>query len=378
MAETVFNIHAPYDIREEVMTAVTTPAVAGARARRRRLRAAGGVVAAMVAIGAAFLWLLPNVTGADGTSHDITCSNAQRVIDWNLAEAAMPHRHFTSGPVGQKKKLKYQEDKLVRAQKAKDRLVECQKKDGTSTTTTSTAPKGSPKGPCDVDFAPYRAEGNRFGPKPVEVSSVGDVGKVLKAWSDGLKSPFQTAVGSQALYLVDGGISGDEVQAKADFYQHNRAEWSKANAKLRAIVARASSVTLERTNRAYNTQEAVKGDNSCVAPGVKDATSGGQKWVLVIHLSSRDGGRTVRLVVDCDFQIQEFAPAPSHHEAAPVTTTTRPYVPPVTTTTRPYVPPPPPSTTAPPPTTTTTVTTTTVVKGDQHDDCDLMPHSPGC
>lgn len=352
----MFNIHAPYDIREEVMTAVTTPAVAGARARRRRLRAAGGVVAAMVAIGAAFLWLIPSITGADGNSHDITCDNVQAVINWNLSEAASPSKHFTSGPVGQAAKSEYQTVKIVRAQKAKDVMRKCQMKEGTITSTT---PKGLPRGPCDgVHFAPYDTDGNKFGPKPVDVTGSGDVARVVKAWSDGLKvNPHQTAVGSQARYLVDDGISGEQVQAKANFYQHDRAEWSKANAKLRAIVGRADSVTLEQTNVRYNTQEAIKGANSCVAPGVKDATSGGQKWVLVIHLSQQDGGRIVRLVVDCNFQIQELQPV-THHTAPAPAPKPKPAPKPVVTTTTAPKPPPPTTTTTSPPTTTTTTTTT--------------------
>lgn len=328
------------------MTAVTATPGTGGRRRRAVLMA----VAVVMMIVAAFL-----IFWASKAEADLTCGNAgDKVVEIQKAIQDTQRTDYSSGPKGQQEyqaRVKQLNDELGNAY---GKVVECKEKGHNPGTSTTIAAPNAPPAECNgVVFRSYLVNGVqpgasvRFGPMPVNVSGPGDVGKVVAALNKEPSSDaFKAAVLTQANYLVDGGITADQVQATATRFQQNPDQWRDSNRVIRAKLSRAS-FELVPFNGSYNTQDAVLGANQCVAPAAQPTTSHGQRWILVVHLSQQDGGRTVRLVVDCDFQIQEFGPAP---KKAPPTT-----APPASTpTTRPYVPPTVPSTTAPPRTTTTT------------------------
>ena len=228
------------------------------------------------------------------TPQKITCTNYKSVINF------------------QENVVKTTDSKLKTA-KAEKR-VKAAEKVGATCSKSKKKSKPSSSGECDgVKYRSYDVKGVqpgaivRFGNQPVSVTGPGDANKVLDVLDKQIShEAFKAAVLTQSNYLIDGGISVDEVQATATRFQQHPDQWRDSNRVVREKLARAQSVMLEQTNMPYYTQDAILGANRCVAPAAQNAKSSGTKWVLKIHLSQQDGGRTVRLVVNCDFQIQEF------------------------------------------------------------------------
>lgn len=337
---------------------IVAPGVPGAEdaRRRRRLLISGGVVSALLILGLG-LWQIGVASGSD----NLTCDNAAET--WLKTQAEI-EEVLANQDLSDNQKS----EQLAELRKERDAAKLKVGSDGCKEdSTTTTTPSGDACG--GVKYRSYDVKGVipgavvRFGNQPVEVSGPGDANKVLDVLDKQISTEAFKAAGlTQGNYLIDGGITADQVQATATRFQQNPEQWRDSNRAVRQKLGRAESVTLEQTNRSYNTQDAVLGENRCVAPAAQNTTSNGQKWVLVIRLSQQDGGRTVRLVVDCDFQIQEFgeAPTPAPPAATPTPapprgttpTPTPTTAPPVVTTAPPVTQPP---TTAPPTTAPPTV-----------------------
>lgn len=340
------------------MTAVSATPGTGGRRRRRLALVAIAVVFIIIAV-----FILIFTASAKSGDDNLTCANAE--AKWYSAAAELTKVEQDDNLSNNQKREQARELRTER-DAAKLKVGECQ--DGETSSTLVADP--GPGGPGECQGVVYRSymvksgpagANTKFGPMPVNVSGTGDVGKVKAALAKELSSDaFKAAVMTQGRYLVDGGISVDQVQATATRFQQNPDQWRDSNRVIRAKLSRAS-FELVPFNGSYATQDAVLGENRCVAPAAQDTHSSGQRWILVVHLSPQDGGRTVRLVVDCDFQIQELGPAPAPRQPAPHVPTTAP---PAVPTTRPYTPPttaPPTTTTAPPTTTTTRPRTTTTL-----------------
>jgi hypothetical protein len=348
------------------MTAIATPRAGGSN-RRARIAA---IIVLFICGASLLVWSSTTAKGDDDNSEETTavsCEDLQEAWETKLtAVQALDREDFTSGDVGA---AEYNAEKATleaETTKAQREVERCKTEeddpdDGSDPTPTTAVsddpPPGGDADDCKVDYRSYDVKGVvpgavvRFGNQPVEITGTGDANKVLDVLDKQISTEaFKAAVLTQGNYIIDGGISVDEVQATATRFQQNPEQWRDSNRVVREKLNRAQSVTLEQTNRAYNTQDAVLGANRCVAPAVQNTTSSGQKWILVIHLSQQDGGRTVRLVVNCDFQIQEFgappaSPPPAAPTPAPPRGTPPTTAPPVVTTAPPVTQPP---TTAPP------------------------------
>lgn len=373
------------------MTAIRTPRAGGVN--RRSLIVT--IIVLLVIAVPLLIWSGLKVKASndkpkESKVHAIVCDDGgmakngyQRVIIFQTAEIAAANKVIEKGSTKQAQKAIERRD-VAQVRLDEANVVKFTCLSGGTPATTATPTDGDPDG-CGVkyrsyDVKPGAAPGTvvRFGNQPVDITGPGDAKKVLAVLDRELSTDaFKAAVMTQGNYLVDGGISVDQVQATATRFQQNRDQWSDSNRVVRSILRRAQSVTLEQTDMPYNTQDAVLGANRCVAPAAQNAQSSGKKWILVIHLSQQDAGRTVRLVVNCDFQIQEFGqtakPAkpvrPSRPGSPPPTTAP----PPVTTA--------PPATTAPPtaaPPTTAPTTAPPSGKPPQENPCIDKPKMPGC
>lgn len=367
------------------MTVTPTPAVAGAQARRRRLRRSGAIVAVMVAIGAAFA-LIPSIGSADGgakcESESQAASQAQTALD------DLDRTDYTSGGVGgaefnaEKARLEAEKLKADRAQQqCRDDEEEDTPRDTIPATTVTTQP---PSGDCYTTpvFSANGRTDHRFGDMPVQVSGPQDVGKVVQAKVDGYcTDPFQVAKDAQNDYLGSPGINTEEVQALANSYVADHAKWERDAKVLRARLGRATFELKRVGEHRYHTEDAIPSSDPSRAPAAKEVDSHGERWILVTHMSAKDGGKTIEEVVDCKFQkhvtIVDTPEVTVPKEETPTAST----APPATTappTTAPPVTAPP--TTAPPVTTTQPVTTTTKppAKGPEENPCKKYPTMPGC
>lgn len=344
------------------MTVATTPGSGGTRRRRFPV-----VVIPLLVIGILLvLWSGINKARADGGNtkqSTVSCKQLDKAAGKALVKLSeLSRSDFTSGDVGKAQfdaaqarlNLKYHE-----AQKKAQACV-----DSTSTTvagTPTTVAVQPPSGDCYTKpaFAANGRTDHRFGDNPVTISGPQDVGKVVQAKIDAYcVDPFQVAKDSQNDYLGNPGIDTAEVQGLANSYVDNHAKWEH-DAKI--LIARLGRATFElkRTNDAYHTEEAIPSSDPSRAPAAKDADSHGERWVLVIHASAKDGGRTTEEVVDCFFQKHETKEAPP---ATPVTPTR----PPTQTTSPPVTSPPPTVPPTTPSTTTTVVVTTTTMPDKPH------------
>lgn len=276
------------------MTAPITPGTAGAHRRRRlQLLAAGGIVAALLAIGMAF-------TGVFASPGELNCSNASSTAAKELVNIQELTPKATPGPTG-----KPWRDKL---QKANDKYTEAQAL--ATKCVTGDAPKTPNPRPCNgVVYMAYKAppESKQFGPWPpgLQINGPGDAQKVGQVYAKAFDSDtMQLAAVLQPTYMGGEAYGADGVQAKAEFFKANSKERKHARDIVKGKLSRAS-FELKQENVRYKTQEAILGPDPCVSPVVRDTTSGGLKWKLTVHLAPGDGGGTYTVNVDCFWQLHQ-------------------------------------------------------------------------